>query len=59
LFGFDLTVEYRPRRLNMVADALSRRDAEHASEDTVGLGAMCVHSDPSFAFINDVRHATA
>jgi hypothetical protein len=36
LFGFDFTVEYRPGRLNMVADALSlslsRRDTEHAPE---------------------------
>jgi len=28
LFGFDFLVEYRPSRLNTVADALSRRDAE-------------------------------
>ena len=28
LFGFDFTVEYRPGRLNTVADALSRRDVE-------------------------------
>jgi len=28
LFGFDFEVEYRPCRLNTVADALSRRDAE-------------------------------
>jgi hypothetical protein len=37
-----------------VADTLSHRDAEHAPEDTVGLGAMCVCSGPSFAFIDDV-----
>jgi hypothetical protein len=59
LFRFDFTTEYRPGRLNTVADALSRHDAEHTSEDTVGLGAMCVRSGPSFAFIDDVRHATA
>ena len=29
LFGFDFTVEYRPGRLNTVADALSLRDADH------------------------------
>ena len=30
LFGYDLTVEYRAGKLNTVADALSRRDAEAA-----------------------------
>ncbi|KAK1607721.1 hypothetical protein QYE76_031394 [Lolium multiflorum] len=30
LFGFDFTVEYRPGRLNTVADALSRRDIDDA-----------------------------
>jgi hypothetical protein len=59
LFGFDFTVEYRPGRLHIVADALSRCDAEHDSEDAVGLGAMCVRSGPSFAFIDDIRRATA
>jgi hypothetical protein len=28
LFGFDFAVEYRPSRLNMVADAFSHQDAE-------------------------------
>ncbi|WVZ53188.1 hypothetical protein U9M48_004163 [Paspalum notatum var. saurae] len=28
LFGYDFTVEYRPGKLNVVADALSRRDEE-------------------------------
>jgi hypothetical protein len=30
LFDFDFTVEYHPGQLNMVADALSHRNAEHA-----------------------------
>jgi len=30
LFGYDLTVEYRPGKLNTIADALSRRDEEAA-----------------------------
>jgi hypothetical protein len=30
LFGFDFTVEYRLGRVNTVADALSRSDAEYA-----------------------------
>jgi hypothetical protein len=59
LFGFDFTVEYRPGRLNTVADALSHRDTEHAQDDAAGLGAMCVQSGPTFAFLDDVRRATA
>jgi hypothetical protein len=59
LFGFDFTVEYRPGRLNTVADALSRRDAEHTPEVATKLGAMCVRLSPTFAFLDDVRQATA
>jgi hypothetical protein len=59
LFGFDFTVEYRPGRLNTVADALSRRDAEHAQDAAAELGAMCVHLSPTFAFLDVVRQATA
>nr|XP_051214860.1 uncharacterized protein LOC127332582 [Lolium perenne] len=59
LFGFDFTVEYRPGRLNIVADALSRRDVDDAADaPTVG-AALCIHSGPSFAFIDEVRRATA
>jgi hypothetical protein len=59
LFGFDFTVEYRPGQLNTVADALSRRDAEHGPEVATELGAMCVCSSLNFAFLDDVRQATA
>ena len=59
LFGFDFTVEYRPGRLNTVADALSRRDAEVTPDTDTVLGAMCVRSGPTFAFIDEVRRATA
>jgi hypothetical protein len=59
LFRFDFTVEYRPGRLNTVADAHSHHDAEHAPEVATELGAMCVRSSLTFAFLNDVRQATA
>ena len=60
LFGYDFTVEYRPGRLNTVADALSRRDYELLEGDAVPVGAaMCVRSGPSFALIGAIRQATA
>jgi hypothetical protein len=59
MFGFDFTVEYRPGRLNTVADALSRRDTEHAQDAAMELDAMCVRSSPTFAFLDAVRQATA
>jgi hypothetical protein len=59
LFGFDFTVEYRPGRLNTEADALSRRDADHAQDAAAELDAMCVRSSPTFAFIDAVHQATA
>jgi hypothetical protein len=60
LFGFDFTVEYRPGRLNTVADALSRRDTEDVADDVAMAGTiMCIRSGPSFAFINDIRRATS
>jgi hypothetical protein len=57
LFGFDFTVEYRPGRLNTVADALSRHDSEREAEG-VADAAACALSGPSFAFFDDVRRAT-
>jgi hypothetical protein len=60
LFGFDFTVEYRPRRLNTVVDALSRRDTEAVAEDAALAGAvLCIRSGPTFAFIDDIPRATA
>jgi hypothetical protein len=60
LFGFDFTVEYHPGRLNTVADALSRRDTEDVVDDVATEGTvLCIHSGPSFAFIDDIRRATS
>jgi hypothetical protein len=47
LFGLDFVVEYRPSRLNTVADALSRRDME---ADPASHTALAI-SGPTFAFI--------
>uniref|UniRef100_A0A453BCF8 Uncharacterized protein n=1 Tax=Aegilops tauschii subsp. strangulata TaxID=200361 RepID=A0A453BCF8_AEGTS len=49
-----------PAHLNTVADALSRHDADHDTDtvDTAG-AVMCIRSRPSFAFIDDIRRATA
>ena len=58
LFGFDFAVEYRPVRLNTVADALSRRDVETAP-DIGATAAAVIISGPSFTYIDDVRRATA
>jgi hypothetical protein len=48
---------YRPGRLNVVADALSRRDAEEGS--TSFEAALCVRSGPSFTFIDNIRRVTS
>lgn len=47
LFGYDFKVEYRPSKLNTVADALSRKDSEHSE--------LHVMSAPSFSFFDDLR----
>ncbi|KAK1630185.1 hypothetical protein QYE76_004500 [Lolium multiflorum] len=50
---------FHPGRLNTVADALSRHDIDDAVDaPTVG-AALCIHSGPSFAFIDEVRRTTA
>jgi len=51
-------VEYRPSRLNIAADALSRRD-EEPSPSADGTVVVAALSGPSFAFLDDVRRATA
>jgi transposase InsO family protein len=51
LFGFDFTVEYRPGRLNVAADALSRCDEDIPT-------ALAV-SGPSFGLYDDIRAAMA
>jgi hypothetical protein len=47
LFGYDFRVEYRAGRLNVVADALSRRHSEDLT--------LAVVSTPSFQFYDDLR----
>ena len=61
LFGFDFSVEYRPGRLNTVADALSRRDAKEGATTTMEGATVAVHAlfGPTFALLDDIRRATA
>ena len=51
LLGFDFTVEYKPGRTNVVADALSRRDAKEAT--------LLVVSAPSFNLLEAFRAAAS
>jgi hypothetical protein len=47
LFGYDFTVEYHAGKLNTVADALSRRDSEEASVNSI--------STPTFQLYIDLK----
>ncbi len=49
LMGFDFTVEFRPGRTNVVADALSRRDEETTST-------LMALTGPGFSVFDDLRH---
>jgi hypothetical protein len=51
LFGYDFSVEYRPGRQNVVADALSRR---HSQEE-----AVLALSIPQFQIFADIRQEVA
>ena len=47
-------MEYRPGQLNIVVDALSRRDADDAASDAAALAIL----GPSFIFLDNVCVAT-
>lgn len=47
LFGFDFTMEYRPSRLNTIADAFFHRDSEE--------GSLAMISSPTFRLYDDIR----
>jgi hypothetical protein len=48
LFGYDFTVEYRAGKLNIVVDALSRRDCEEAFLHNI--------STPTFQLYSDIKN---
>jgi hypothetical protein len=53
-------VEFRPGRLNTVADALSRRDIDATDGPADASAAVAAAlSGPSFSYLDDVRWATA
>jgi hypothetical protein len=47
LFGYDFSVEYKPSKFNIVADALSRRDNEELSIHSL--------STPTFKLFDQIR----
>lgn len=51
LFGYDFKVEYKPGKLNIVADTLSRRDSEHLSVHSL--------SAPTFVFYDQLKQEIA
>ena len=59
---YNLSVEYKPRRLNVVADALSRRpDFESAAQSNSGVYATVATlftSVPSSTLLNDIKRPT-
>ncbi|XP_066365064.1 uncharacterized protein [Miscanthus floridulus] len=60
LFGFDFSVEYRPGRLNIVADALSPGLGRWGAAVLVAAAAAALPvSGPSFDLLDAIRRATA
>ena len=55
LFGFDFAVEYRPGRLNTVADALSRRNVEDGAASGAAVHLL---STLTFALLDYIHAAT-